>query len=201
LSTPAAITWAPPIGSVEATATGYVWRIPNLAGGAAVQLPGSAVGRAEATWLDVESDAYGDPEQFNNRMGVELTAAPNGTADLEVTLIDMTGAGPYYVRAVITNQGPAALPTATFNNIEVMFHDWDWTVPYGATAGVLRSGVPWDCGGDRCNSYATMPPNTSHLFELVAGSGEPIPGFRVTVSGGIGAPDPDPRNNVGAVAR
>lgn len=196
-----AIWTPPPTGSVEATTNGYEWEIPLLASGSTVQLQGTIAGRAEPTWLDAESEAYGDPERFNNGMRVEVTAAPNGTADLEVTLLDMTGAGPYYVRALITNKGPAALETATFDDIEVFFHDWDWTVPYGSTAAVLRSSAPWYCGSDRCSLQATMPAGSTHLFEFQAGSGEPIPGFRVSISGGIGAPDPDPRNNVGAVAR
>lgn len=195
-------TWTPPFGSVEKTTTGYVWKIPSLGAGIKAQLLGSLVAPAERSWLTARAQAPGDVDGLNDRMDLEVTASPDGTADLQITVLDMTGSGPWYVRATITNAGPAVCQAQPLDSVIVQVGDLDGSTPNGSvSASVLRSSIDWSCSGDRCSTSTSLPAGSSHSFEFRVDSSEQLKGFSLLVRGGIDSPDPDPRNNAGTIAR
>ncbi len=194
-------TWSPPAGSVERTDTGYVWSIPSLAPGATLQLQGSVVAGAVPAWLFAKGVVSGDPNAGDDAMRLEMTAAPNGTADLEVTTLELTGEGPYYrVRTLITNRGTAATGTEPSEPVQIRVNG-SWYLFSGPPGAPLSSSAEWFCGTDSCTSYVSLPAGSTHLFEFVAYSTEASPTFGVVVSSSSGAPDPDPRNNGSIITR
>jgi hypothetical protein len=194
------VTWTPEIGSVEATLTGYKWHIPALAVGSRALLHGAVEARAERSSLSAQSFVPGDATYQNDSMSVEVTASPNGTSDLRLTRLELTGIGPYYVRATLTNSGAAPSQGA---GLSVSVLDGR-SIEANTSAALLSSTLAWDCISTRCFTFASLPPGSSHTLEFDVREYEPIPGFRVTVSETSQTsttPDPDPRNNTGTILR
>jgi hypothetical protein len=151
--------------------------------------------------LDINAVVSNDFNPTNNHITLSIAPAPYGTADLQVTNLEVVpseGQSPYIVHAVITNAGPVG--TQMLGQTQLTFvlttpGRWD---DYG-----ISSNAAWQCGSANygtemsCSSSQRMAPGTSVSFEFELGQSASVQAS-LGSSGPLVTPDPNPTNNVRA---
>jgi uncharacterized repeat protein (TIGR01451 family) len=198
-----AITWTTDTGTLAPSGSAYpVWKIPSLGVGQSAVLSGSVPFIAPETvgarlGASVRSEAM-EIAPDSESVVVDLTGAQFGTADLQITGIDVrpgSSAGTRIARVNIRNAGPAAaLADDTFRMNLSLQRPGGWQ-----QLDVRALSPGWSCTmtslGPYCFSATPMPAGETASVEFVVQ--EPVfeGRFHALLQATSLAPDPNLANN------
>ncbi|HMJ14795.1 MAG TPA: choice-of-anchor Q domain-containing protein, partial [Polyangiaceae bacterium] len=197
----ASYTWTPSRGTVEPSSSGpqaVVWRIGALAPGETATLNGSVTGADDfsSPWVYLSSEAI-DFNGENERATLNLGPAPDGTADLRISDVQVSqgpSADQRQYRVTIANAGPASAGSAE-NRLEfVLEGQSEQLVSIQAAPG-------FECGfgttSASCYSAGPLAAGATATFEFVRQGPFRDGQYRpyVDIRAPFGTPDPNPQNN------